>query len=161
MLSKMIPRDKCLQILLSFVTSRRVSFVFMTKSSKFKKSSSSQLQYRDLLSFVTFDKMEMYMCCKKCTLGLTVAFVLSDHNILKQRTLKRVKHGIHPIAQVYNTHRGKCVISVEVVCLFIQRIFWSIVTDCTFISSSVIINSDNAISNPRLPRRRLLTFQAK
>ena len=47
MLSKMIPRDKCLQILLSFVTSRRVSFVFMTKSSKFKKSSSSQLQYRD------------------------------------------------------------------------------------------------------------------
>ena len=38
--------------------------------------------------------------------------------------------------------------NVEVVCLFIQRIFWPIVTDCTFISSSVIINSDNAISNP-------------
>ena len=75
MLSKMIPRDKCLQILLSFVTSRRVSFVFMTKSSKFKKSSSSQLQYRDLLSFVTFDKMEMYMC-KKVHTGLNCCICL-------------------------------------------------------------------------------------
>ena len=30
-------------------------------------------------------------------------------------------------------------------------IFWPIVTDCTFISSSVIINSDNAYFNSRLP----------
>ena len=151
MLSKMIPRDKCLQILLSFVTSRRVSFVFMTKSSKFKKSSSSQLQYRDLLSFVTFDKMEMYMC-KKVHTGLNCCICLIRSKYFEIENFKGLWYSSY-----YNSVKHTEA-NVEVVCLFIQKNFWPIVTDCTFISSSVIINSDNAISNPRLPRRRLLTF---